>query len=396
MAPLRTMTGETFTNEKTPVSPTHTDTSTLQGDVIIEIGEHNEPNAGLPLDVSHEGDSPIAQPEDEKRPNFLRRVTGSFKVTPEPVYVTETKTRTLENNPNGFPRLATFQASDANFGLYRSYSYLHSRILLDYQDEITELEKELDNCDWDDYDEDPDRPKRRLAGPDDEEGERTRRTVLREIKMKLMEYDEVLINVRRLESFQRPSDRDYRSVRRYYNNTKPLMDGEMDSVRCKEDIVSISTGRERAAFDGGVETLIGQVDGTLQKWFALKQPPLLRYFRTPELAAKTQNTDVSLYSATRIDKMVNIFITFVIFVLLVVPIVTMYKLTSTIDIDGTSPAVASKNTFNAVGVLIVFTLLFSAALSVLTKAARHEMFAASAAYCAILVVFIGNFTGPNN
>lgn len=53
------------------------------------------------------------------------------------------------------------------------------------------------------------------------------------------------------------------------------MDGEMDSVRCKEDIVSVSTGRERAAFDGGVETLIGQVDGTLQKWFNLKQPPLL-------------------------------------------------------------------------------------------------------------------------
>lgn len=74
----------------------------------------------------------------------------------------------------------------------------------------------------------------------------------------------------------------------------------------------------------------------------------------------------------------------------------MYKLTSTIDIDGTTPAVTSRNTFNAVGVLIVFTLLFSAALSVLTKAARHEMFAASAAYCAILVVFIGNFTGPNN
>jgi len=87
--------------------------------------------------------------------------------------------------------------------------------------------------------------------------------------------DEVLINVRRLESFQKPSDRDYRSVRRYYNNTKPLMDGEMESVRCKEDIVSISNGRERAAFDGGVETLIGQVDGTLQKWFNLKEPPLV-------------------------------------------------------------------------------------------------------------------------
>lgn len=386
------MTGDTFTDEKTPVSPTNTDTSTLQGDAIIEIREDND---RVDLEAAPVAAGEHAQPADEKRPGFIRRVTGSFKITPEPAHVTETRTRTLENNPNGFPRLATFQASDPNFGLYRSYSYLHSRILLDYQDEITELEKELDNCDWDDFDEDPERPKARLAGPD-EEGERTRRTVLREIKTKLMEYDEVLIKVRTLESFQRPSDRDYRSVRRYYNNTKPLHDGEMESVRCKEDIVSISTGRERAAFDGGVETLIGQVDGTVQKWFNLKQPPLLKYFRTPELAAKTQNTDISLYSATRIDKMVNIFITFVIFVLLIVPIVTMYQLTSTITIDGNTPANTYRNTFNAVGVLIVFTLLFSAAMSVLTKAARHEMFAASAAYCAILVVFIGNFTGPNN
>lgn len=87
--------------------------------------------------------------------------------------------------------------------------------------------------------------------------------------------DEVLFNIRRLESFQRPSDRDYRSVRRYYNNMKPLEDGAMESVRCKEDIVSISTGRERAAFDGGVETLISQIDGKMQKIFSLKQPPLL-------------------------------------------------------------------------------------------------------------------------
>lgn len=74
----------------------------------------------------------------------------------------------------------------------------------------------------------------------------------------------------------------------------------------------------------------------------------------------------------------------------------MYHLTSSIDLNGNDAAATSRNTFNAVGVLIVFTLLFSAAMSVLTKAARHEMFAASAAYCAILVVFIGNFTGPNN
>jgi hypothetical protein len=60
----------------------------------------------------------------------------------------------------------------------------------------------------------------------------------------------------------------------------------------------------------------------------------------------------------------------------------MYKLTSVGD---------RNSTFDAVGILVVFTLLFSAAMSLLTKAKRHELFAASAAYCAVLVVFISNF-----
>jgi hypothetical protein len=73
----------------------------------------------------------------------------------------------------------------------------------------------------------------------------------------------------------------------------------------------------------------------------------------------------------------------VIFVLLVLPVVIMYKLT---DINE-----SQHSTFMAIAVLIIFTLLFSAAMSTLTVARRHEIFAASAGYCAILVVFISNF-----
>lgn len=60
----------------------------------------------------------------------------------------------------------------------------------------------------------------------------------------------------------------------------------------------------------------------------------------------------------------------------------MYKLTSVGD---------RNSTIDAVGIMVVFTLLFSAAMSLLTKAKRHELFAASAAYCAVLVVFVTNF-----
>jgi len=410
MAPLRTMTGDTFTDEKTPqspVSPTNTD-ATLTGD-FVESAEDSQSTI-QPSVRADSIDVESAQPENErKRPNFLRRITVPFRSEPEDEYVTENVTRTLEKTPNGFPKLAAFQSSEANFSLYRSFSYLHSRVLLDLQDEITSLEKELDDIDWDDFDEEPSRLQSRQfdnSQPDGEGAPRSRRVILRDIKAKLMEYDEVLIKARTLESFQKPSDRNYRSVRRYCNNKKPLLDAEMDAIRSKEDIVSLHNGREWASFDGSVETLISQIDRFLQKVFCTKKRPLQKYFRTPEAMEKTSDPYVCLYSSSRIDKVVNMLITFVIFCLLVVPVITMYQLTNTAahvvtDASGNTTTTSQvdidiRDTFNAVGVLIVFTLLFSAAMSLLTKAARHELFAASAAYCAILVVFIGNFTGPGN
>jgi hypothetical protein len=97
----------------------------------------------------------------------------------------------VEATPNGFPRLAAFQSSEANFSLYRSFSYLHSRVLLDLQDEITSLEKELDEIDVDDEIDEPNRLRSRELDEFRAKGEsdrRNRRVILREIKDKLMEY----------------------------------------------------------------------------------------------------------------------------------------------------------------------------------------------------------------
>lgn len=105
-------------------------------------------------------------------------------------------------------------------------------------------------------------------------------------------------------------------------------------------------------------------------------------FATEELRKKTSDKCIFYYSHSRIEKLVGLIITFIIFVLLVLPVVAMYKLTSVGD---------RNSTFDAVGILVVFTLLFSAAMSLVTKAKRHELFGASAAYCAVLVVFISNF-----
>ncbi len=105
---------------------------------------------------------------------------------------------------------------------------------------------------------------------------------------------------------------------------------------------------------------------------------------TSDLKKKTKDSSIYYYSPSRIDTFVGLLITAVIFVLLVIPVIVMYRLTS----FGSDHA-----TFRAIAVLIVFTLIFGAAMSMLTRAKRHELFAASAAYCAVLVVFISNFNG---
>jgi hypothetical protein len=109
----------------------------------------------------------------------------------------------VETTRNGYPRLAAFQSSESNFALYRGFSYLHSRVLLDLQDELTGLERELDEIDI--YEEDESRltcrendvregARELQDGSLAASGMRSRRQVMTEIKQKLFEYGRVLFS----------------------------------------------------------------------------------------------------------------------------------------------------------------------------------------------------------
>lgn len=88
---------------------------------------------------------------------------------------------------------------------------------------------------------------------------------------------------------------------------------------------------------------------------------------------ETPNEDhIYYYSQSRVERLVELIITLTVFVLLVLPVVTIYEFTSVGNCDSMLVVVI---------ILVVFTLLFAAALSILTRAKRHEIMAASAAYC---------------
>jgi hypothetical protein len=61
----------------------------------------------------------------------------------------------VEECPEGYPRLAALLDSDENFMLYRRFGFLQARILLNKQDQLRELEKQLDREDKVDMKKDP-------------------------------------------------------------------------------------------------------------------------------------------------------------------------------------------------------------------------------------------------
>ena len=93
-----------------------------------------------------------------------------------------------------------------------------------------------------------------------------------------------------------------------------------------------------------------------------------------ETAAKTIDDDLFLPTKARVDRLVSFLIMIMVLALLVVPVYALYHV-------GSSFTKANANTSNAIcmGILLVATLLFSAALALFTKAKRHELLGAAAA-----------------
>ena len=184
--------------------------------------------------------------------------------------------------------------------IYRAFNYLHARVLLELQDELRCLEDNLADLDAEYFYSDDPRQQARVTSRDAdmeearlemEEAARKRRTqssdtasstaqnekiavpvsrraaLLVDIRTKLVEYDEMLVKVREVSEFKRPSDRDYLAFRTWFWNIKPLsFEAEEEFVRKKGDLITtLSPRAEWGKFDGWVEELIPKLPKLFSK-----------------------------------------------------------------------------------------------------------------------------------
>ncbi|KAL8663471.1 MAG: hypothetical protein Q9168_008088, partial [Polycauliona sp. 1 TL-2023] len=267
----------------------------------------------------------------------------------------------LEDFPKGFPRVSCFLDSDESFTLFRRFGVVFSRLLLNKQDEICSLEDELHAMDR--TDNFPENQTYLLSRDEDVQREastipacwsQTRPQILEKLERKILEYSELLLKANQMKSIDKPAARDYRSVLHYMENDGGQMyEREMSWIYDKEDLVSLRPGREHAWLDGMLERLL----------------KVCRCGPVKETNARTTNPAIHYYSRPRIAKCVTFFITILILVLLMIPIWLLYKS----SVDGT---IGTTN--DTIVMILAFTMIFSAALSLFTKAKRHEIVAASA------------------
>ena len=131
--------------------------------------------------------------ESEHIPDLEETITRqSKKGSSYDVSDSVTNCSLVDDCPNGYPRLAAFLSSQSNFGCYRGFSYLHSRVLLTLQDEIVALERELDRKDELDA-QNGFHPRLASRARDERESrrdgdQRTRAQIIDDSRLKLVQY----------------------------------------------------------------------------------------------------------------------------------------------------------------------------------------------------------------
>ncbi|KAF2653322.1 hypothetical protein K491DRAFT_603119, partial [Lophiostoma macrostomum CBS 122681] len=272
----------------------------------------------------------------------------------------------VEDYPNGYPRLAALLNSNTNWLICRKYEFLHTRVLLYQQDKLRVLEKKLLTFDEaakksDDialkFHEDGARPMDKME---------EQSLLIKTINEELKEYHDIVQRTRSFASLQCATKRNHRSVWNWIYSSAPLVQDDASTFRKNKDFVAIVDPKEGLWLNSHFDSFLSK--HSQSKFGAM--------FMSNHERNLTSNELVRIYSPRRIDVFSRLLITAAIVSLLLAPVAVLYSI--------------RKHGWLRILIIFVFTLVFSVAMNLGTKAKRHEVLAATATYCAVLVVFLGN------
>lgn len=273
----------------------------------------------------------------------------------------------------GYPQLAAFVNSDDTFANFRRFGRLSARILLHMQNELNDLEREFDALDKQDGQDPIMQARLRGFGDEDFDGwDDKQQKLCLKIQEKYLKYAEVLLTDANLRALGKPPPRNHMANFRWMHNTKALKEDKRDFLNHPDDFVSISRHSDRR-FEDFIEAWL---DKTGPNFF------IKRFLKSGDKRNETAGKLVHHYSKTRLAFLAILLQVLVVAVLFLVPVFILFLV-------PTSRAVMAATA-------TVFVLSFTVAISFMTRAKVQEVFFGTAAYAAVIIMFLGNInqSGP--
>ncbi|EKG18467.1 hypothetical protein MPH_04269 [Macrophomina phaseolina MS6] len=308
-----------------------------------------------------------------QRTGLLPKVAAALGLGPEPELdgrFKDLKVKRLVDYPDGYPQYAAFLNTDANFRIYRRFGTLRNRVMLHRQFELAELEKRLDRLD--ELDDTPER-RRRLSSIrfDKAQQDSERNGLIEEIDSKLEHYDALLARERDSLAMDTPTRRNHRNLVNYVWNKRKIAKSEIELLNRIDDFVILSKDQD-SPFHAFLENVLHKYSFSWLQCIFVSETQ-------KEKARGAERTRISLFSKTRINMLIQLIVALITLTLLVVPVCLLF------DMDLTDEA--------KVVIVVVFVLVFPVSILFFATPRPHELFAATAAYTAVLVVFLSNVTG---
>ncbi|KAH0541718.1 hypothetical protein FGG08_003810 [Glutinoglossum americanum] len=274
---------------------------------------------------------------------------------------------------SGYPSLAAFIASDndKSTAIFRRFDRLSARNLLYLQSELAELEARQDEFDGEDGKDNDMEAKqcarswthfKKKSEKLNNEREKKRMDLVKEIREKIKEYREAILLESTLLSLPPPSARTLEAFRSHFHNVD------------RGDFPTLG-GRSAHILDDSDDLIALRTPMGQDRMTKLVREHLGIFFQTSPPDGHIANV-----SDRGISRFVAWFSVVLAAVLLIGAIASLY-------------VVQSPNW--RLGMIASFTVLFAICVGLLTNAMRAEVFGATAAYAAVLVVFVsGNLGGP--
>ncbi|KAF2681051.1 hypothetical protein K458DRAFT_85685 [Lentithecium fluviatile CBS 122367] len=302
-------------------------------------------------------------------PSFLRDPED----TPDGRFKEHITYENVSSYPLGYPSWAAYQNSDPTFRIYKRFGTLRNRVLLYRQQELAKLEERLNELDEED-DQDPTRNHRiRSLRRDQADTESTRMAIINEIDAKLKHYDDLLERELRSGNLQKPTKRNYRSLVNYLWNRAPIVRSEMTFLKHRDDFVMLTEQCE-SPLERTLDHLICSVPFA---WFK-------RLFSSEaqrNKIDKTKDSHTTLTSTERVEQLARFIASILAILLIGIP---LYVLASGCFTDKTK-----------ITTLLVALVFFPVAIQIAARPKNHDLFTATAAYCAVLSAFLAASTNFN-